>query len=1157
MTNPRGIDPGVAQRLASDPACSVWVGASAGTGKTKVLTDRVLRLMLTGTAPERILCITFTKAAAAEMAQRIATTLGSWAAMPEARLDEALFDMTGQRPEPDLRDRARRLFAQVVDCPAGMPVMTLHAFAQSLLRRFPVEAGLMPSFEVMDERTASELRRHALYNLLALSQTGKQDELAAVIGRVADIVTSADALLSLLLELRTQRNGPKTHPIPTDQVRAMLGRVLEIDAKANAAAVFVEASAESAFDRQALIAATDALMSGKDAYQERAGRIRHWINTPEQRVDGFLAYAGVFLTQEGSVRKQLAVKAMGAATSETLRLEGERVYDVLERHRRHLMAEYTADLLILADAFNQTYARLKETTGRLDFDDLIMTAQDLLERPGVAAWVLFKLDGGIDHVLIDEAQDTNPRQWAIARALTDEFFSGEGKSRSARTLFVVGDEKQSIFGFQGADPQEFDRMRGYFRERIEGARMPFRSVDLTVSFRSLGAVLQVVDLVFARESVRRGVVVDATQHISHSPQRGAGGRVELWPLVEKPQKNAEPDDSASAAQSLPEKPPRVRLAQGLAQTIGGWISRKEILPARGRPITAGDILVLVRHRTPFEAALVRALKARGIAVAGTDRVSLTSQLSVQDLTTLAKILLLPEDDLSLAVVLKGPFIGLPEEALMALAIGRSGSLWQALGRAADAATAPSLLGAAWHWLTQLLARVDYTAPYDLFAQVLVGPCPADPDGSGRRAILRRLGAEAADPLDELLLAAVTYETDRAPTLQDFLHWLAAGDDEIKREMDQVSSGVRIMTVHGSKGLQAPIVILPDTTSLPQERQRKIWWADKGDSRIPLWLSKAWENAPCSRLLEEARVLSGAEYRRLLYVALTRAEDRLIICGSEPGKGGIEGSWYDLVKAAMEPVATKLPAAEIADIDWAGEGLLIDETERFQPAPLASSQPKPAENWQGPLPDWARQSPQEEKPLGPPLRPSRPNQPEPPVFSPAQADGRRRFRRGALIHRLLQLLPGLPPDTWTAVLNRHACPEASGLDPEDFEQIIRQIRKILETPEWAHLFGAGSLAEVPLVGVVAGRPMSGRIDRVHISPERVTILEFKSGWPGPDSIAAIPPAFLAQLALYRAGLMQIWPGRLVDAAFLWTDTARLMAVPGDILDQHLPQQAGMV
>ncbi|HEV2264084.1 MAG TPA: double-strand break repair helicase AddA [Stellaceae bacterium] len=1132
-------DPAVLQRRAADPAASIWVAASAGTGKTKVLTDRVLALLLAGNEPARILCLTFTKAAAAEMAIRVGTRLSAWATMSDADLRDELKGLVDGDVDVDQLERARQLFARVLDAPGGMRIETIHAFCQSLLRRFPLEAGIPPHFQVMEERSAAEAMERAVAHVLDRARDGKPKILGAALDTVTQLVGES-GFVELIGMLAAERERVAAARAAGDaQFDARLRARLGLRPGETANSIVRQACKDDAFAGDALRHAARILgQSGSSTDTKTSRAVGRWLGRVGGRVYGFDAYCDVFFTQKGDRRTRLATKAAHAldpSIAAALEAEAERLETVRTRRDAARLVSSTAALLRLAGTVLDAYAADKAARALLDFDDLVLKAKDLLRRPGVAPWVLFKLDGGIDHILIDEAQDTNPDQWEVVAALAEEFFAGEGARDRLRTVFAVGDPKQSIFSFQRADPAKFVALQEHFRMRVEAARQDWRLLTLELSFRSVAAVLRTVDAVFADPRAAAGVAIagDPIRHEAH--RLGAAGVVELWPPVgPEPGEPPTPWDAPLSQARL--KLPRARLAEAIAATVKRWIDTGERIESSGRPIHAGDILVLVRRRNPFVGALVRALKERDVPVAGVDRMVLADQLAVQDLVALAQFLLLPADDLTLATVLKSPLYGFDEQQLFDLARPRSGSLWDELRQRAG--ENPTFRFAA-DELAALLARADFIPPFELFAEVLGAR-------GGRRKILARLGAEANDPLDELLAAALAFERDHGPSLQGFLHWLVLGELEIKRDLNNEAGRdeLRVITVHGAKGLQAPIVFLPDTLAVPN-RSPGIVWTDEG---LPLWLAEG--DAPAAR---EAVALADRrrdeEYRRLLYVALTRAADRLYVCGWIGQRQPPDDAWYPFVKAGLKAAggeAFDFNAMDLIGTDgWRGEGLrLVTQQRGKRESPAARRAAAPAVNA---LPSWATAPPPPEPAPPKPLQPSRPSRADPPTRSPLGADDGHVFRKGLVVHRLLQSLPRVAVDQRAAAAKRFLARPVLDLAPAEQASIAAETLAVLAAPEWANLFGPGSEAEVPVVGLVGDRAVSGRIDRLLVTDAEVAIVDYKTMRPVPPTEVDVPESYLDQLAAYRAALARVYPGKTVRCALLWTEGPKLMWISAAALD----------
>ena len=1155
------------QRKATSPEQSAWVEANAGTGKTKVLTDRVTRLLLSGVRPERILCLTFTKAAAAEMRNRLAAQLGRWALADEATLDAEIHRLIDRAPEPAERIVARRLFARVLDAPGGINILTIHAFCQGLLKRFPLEAGVAPGFDVLDEGEAGTILKQAQdEQMAALARRDAprvlRDALAAVAGRIS-IAEYAELMHKLLGErawLLTRVAGDTG--LARERVR--LAKSLGVSPEATAGELIAAACADGAFDDAGLRLAARALARGEKENKAYSELILQWLDQPDARPALLDDYRAVFFTQQGRPRKKIAGKAAVTAMpgiDSVLRRESDRLQSAHEAIRAATLIELTLALLQLGLDIVERYARGKRRRAALDYDDLIVATRRLLERADSAAWVLYKLDGGLDHVLVDEAQDTNPDQWEVIRRLTEEFFVGDLTVERSRTIFAVGDTKQSIFGFQRADPRKLADMRVWFAERSKAAEMRFQTVDLIVSFRSTAAVLDAVDWVFGEEAAAEGL--GAAGDVLHLPSRtGQPGTVELWPLVRGAKSEADPTDLDADPGSL--TPPHERLARLVALHAKSLIGH-ERRASTGKPLNAGDFMVLVRRRNAFVTALVRALKREDIDVAGVDRLDLGKELAVQDLLALARFVLLPQDDLNLASLLKSPLVGLGEEALFELAWGRPGRLWRELGRRAGE---DPRFAEAHRRLAGWLARADYTTPFDFFASAL------GPEG-GRRRLLERLGREAADPIDELMARALQYQRAEAGSLQGFLRWFESGGGEIKRDLDQNRRReVRILTVHAAKGLQAPIVYLHDTTRVPRDTERLLTGAD-GDAR--LWVARSEDANETARAWRaEMRARSLAEQNRLLYVAMTRAEDRLYIGGWVGTRAQDNGCWYDRIAAGLEAsVAADIsadaehPRASAAKRlfdfkpllgadGWEGDGYELIGAGRI-PAGIQEELPLAAAHT---LPSWVRQPAPEEPDPPTPLAPSQPLPDETtdanPPFSPLASDESDRWRRGVLIHELLRHLPALAASERPAAAGRFLAQPAHGLSAETIELWAAEALTVTEDPAHAALFAPESRAEVPLIGTVQTPrgtfTVSGQVDRLAVSDQEVLIVDYKTNRPPPAAASGVALAYRRQLALYRSLLQTIYPGRTVRAFLLWTAAPRLMEIDGESLDKSMPYAA---
>jgi ATP-dependent helicase/nuclease subunit A len=1135
------------QYQASDPMVSAWASANAGSGKTHVLTQRVIKLLLRGEDPAKILCITFTKAAAATMATRVFNTLSAWTALDDADLDQAIRDI-GIAPDEKLRTRARRLFALALETPGGLKVQTIHAFCTSLLHQFPFEADAGAGFEVLDDATQSQMLETLTLDVMleGAAQPG------SAIGRaLADAIKAAadQTFRELITEAVGQRDTIEVWIARTETVDAAIA---ELSA---ALGVGAEESAE-AIEREIMEGGIDpaiwpdleaVFLTGSSNDKKQAARIRQALQSNgANRLDNYIS---MFCTGSniGLSKRGLRDSIITAATrrihpdwAERLDNEQARIGALLDTLRAVECRDRTRALITVAHEVILRYRREKARRGLLDYDDLIDRTLALFERTS-AAWVLYKLDLGINHLLLDEAQDTSPKQWAIVRKLVSEFTAGAGARSTRRTMFAVGDDKQSIFSFQGAAPEKFGEMRRAFQQDFEAAQLEWRNVKLLTSFRSGEIVLQAVDIVFSRQEAHKGLSSDNAGTAHESLPSKLPGHVDIWPLV-LPNEKADIEGWDAPFDQTSEQSQQVRLAKKIATHVALW---------QGKGTKPGDVLILVRQRGPLFEAIIRQLKAAGIQVAGADRMVLLDHIAVMDLIALADALLLPEDDLALASVLKSPLFGLSEDDLFNIAHDRGRKSLRAalLGKANEFSDAAARL-------THLTEAALRDSPFTFYARLLGA-------GGARKRILARLGPEANDALDEFLNLALAYERRETPSLQGFVAWLRAANAEVKRDMEISRNEVRVMTVHGAKGLEAHTVILADTTTRPEGyRPPRLLDVTLANGKGLVWAKSQDTDPPIGAIAREAaKEASIAEYKRLLYVAMTRAEQRLVICGtaSTVKKDGTPGvpdqCWYRLIEGALvqgEDARTiEMPSEDGDRHIWRLRKDVFDF-----PAPVEASAPPPAEH---PLPGWIDKPVPAEAPRTIARAPSDADEAEW-TRGTSELDRAQALERGSLLHRLIQSLPDLPPAQRAAAADDYLRRNRVRLSEDDCALIAQQALAILDDPRFAALFAAGSRAEVPVVGMLPrdGRPpysVTGQIDRLVVTDGEVLIADYKTNRPAPIALADVPPAYRQQLALYRALLQRIYPGRAVRAALVWTDNATLMELPGEALDAEMAAMTG--
>lgn len=1128
------------QALAVDPHDSVWLSASAGTGKTQVLSARVLRLLLRPDVdPSQILCLTFTKAGAAEMATRVNEVLANWVRMKPEILAKDLLAI-GASVGEETQDRARSLFASVLDCPGGgLRIDTIHAFAQWLLAAFPEEAGLSPGSRAMEDRDRELLAHQVLADMLVEWEKSDDTELLDALAMLS-LRMGADGARSWLMRCAEARDVWVGEGAWQDDLEPRARQLLGLAADAGPDDLAALCS-DTQFDIAALKQCSAANAEwGTKTGLATADIIAGWLSAGHaRRLEMLDDLSSALFTQKGEPRslKSLEKKDPGyAASAQAVQAS---IGAVRELQMLLDLVAWLSPALRIGRRFALRWEDAKEREGLIDFDDQIRRAAKLLSRSDISDWIRYKLDRQFDHILIDEAQDTNEAQWSIIKALTEEYFAGRGqRDDKLRTIFVVGDYKQAIFRFQGTSPENFETARQHFRKIMrEAAENAATSIERTIgrnlkslglgrSFRTAQPVLDFVDK-----------AIDAIGYeafgLKQKPEPHIGddrpGEVVLLDPV-----NAYPDDDylPDSDESWLSEPER-RMADKIAKQVAGWL-REGYPLAKGEPRNAGpgDIMVLVRKRKELAGLIVARLHAAGVPVAGVDRLRLGAPLAVKDLMAAMRFAAQPLDDLSLANLLVSPLIGWSQQDLLDYGYrNKHVHLWDHL-RKSDAPHAAATADR----LRDLLRLADYEPPQALLHWLLVGPW------RGRKSLIGRLGEEANDPIDELLNAALSYASAHTPSIQGFIRWFDAGEGELKREAGASEGLVRVMTVHGSKGLQAPIVILADATGNPDSSPvRGISLSDGESGRaIPIpALRKDEKAAPVAEAEAAARSEERQEHWRLLYVAMTRAEEALFVGGAlgKREEKPAPDSWY----ARLAPL---MPEAALNDPVFGARRVWGKRPSAIPVAEVVSSNRTSLQ-----LPDWAT------TPVGPEPKPPRPlapssagdekaaDPPLPPEVAKTAA------RRGVLIHSLLERLPDITPEKRRSAASAWLGRRAADLSLDEREEILTAAMAVIGNREYAAIFGPDALSEVPLAATVSGQVIAGIADRLLVTSNAVTVVDFKTAKRPPHSWQEVPKATLKQMAAYAAALEVIFPNRQISAALLYTQTPQLIALPPEALEPH--------
>jgi len=1109
------------QATASAPQSDVWLGASAGTGKTQVLSARVLRLLLNGAKPESLLCLTFTKTGAAEMAERVHRRLAAWVRAPDKHIRQDLYNL-GERNDDVHIANARTLFAQVLDARgAGLRIQTIHSFCQTLLAGFPAEAGLVPGFRPLEERETAQLAHEVLADLVAGAPARGEQVFVERLERLA-LQLGEDKLRVFLTACARKRRALAA---VGSGIETQIRRELLLPAE-DVAPLIVQGCADANINRVELEAIRDVNAQWKTSTgRERAAVITQWLQAPpEQRAETLDVLMQVWLKQNLEFR---------SVTSGVLKIEPDyaTLCDAVNRplsrlvtlRARDVLAKHLADALLVGQRYALAFADAKRAVGGVDFDDLIELTARLLREDGMSAWIKYKLDQATDHILVDEAQDTNSQQWEIIQALAEEFYAGVGtKPGTRRTIFAVGDAKQAIFGFQGTDPAAMLSARDWFDAKAHGAERQLLDVNLGKSYRSSPPILALVDAVVeAVGAEAMGIDAEAPPHVAAF---GTAGQVMLLPPIEGDVEQTDSDEAEWVS------PATRRLATDIAARVAAWLHDGLWIEDRAKRTTRRleprDVMILLRSRGELAPLIVARLHEAGVPVAGIDRLRLKAPLVVRDVLASISFALQPNDDLNLACLLLSPLFGWTQEMLRDIALSRGKtSLWRQLRVEGNEPVVTAL--------TDLLNSGDRLSPARFIEQLLSGPL------RGRHKFIERFGSEARDPLDELINAALTFEQSHVASLQGFLDWIERDENDVKRDGAGGMNSVRVMTVHAAKGLQAPLVILADATKNPERRQNRLldWTLDPHIVPIPRppaadrlgSVEDAEETAQCREM---------EEHWRLLYVALTRAEERLVIAGVLGKRAARhELSWHAKVEQALLTLGATSDA----------EGIISYGTD----APAASAAkvtvPKSL-----PLvrPAWLDQ------PAPPEARPPRPLAPsaltndtssDPPPSAALRASA----VRGRLLHSLFERLPSVAADARFDAADRWLARNGEVPDADVRHALISDALTVIGDPHYADIFGVNALAEAPIAGVVDGVVIAGTVDRLLVTDTQVSVIDFKTARRVPQSAMAIPIAHIRQMAAYVAVLRAVFPQHDVTAALLYTSGPRLFTLDEAILEAQKP------
>ncbi len=1125
------------QQEASDPKRSVFVAASAGSGKTKILTDRVLRLLLTGSTPNQILCLTFTKVAAFEMKHRIYKELGNWSIINENDLSNRIFNLTAQKPSKSLLKKARNLFVSILDDFEGIKINTIHAFCQGLMARFPLESEIKPNFSIIDSQIENKLLLQAKDMLLkeALTNESLKQKIQSISSNLNE-----EGFLDIILELINKRSDLESTIEELSGLNNLNNILLLIfNSKDKDKEIIYNLinnpDQDSNFNVKSLkeianIAKDSDKISDKNYYNSTI----NYLKNPNE--DNFAEYINGFFTQKKEARKNIITKFVSIKyenASQIIKLESDRLASIIEEINSFYIANLTIDLLEIANKMLQFYSNLKNSNNYLDYSDLISKSVKLLNNKENSQWIKYKLDGAIEHILVDESQDTNNNQWQIIKAVSDDFFN-ENKTEEGqkRTIFIVGDNKQSIYSFQGADPGIFSNVFSYYQNKLKLANQEISNISLNNSFRSRRNILKLVDNIFQNEKYKKAI--SPINMVKHNPIKiQENGKVELWPIINVKKKKEEyKNDFSWKINVRPSNTLNSKelLAKLIAKKIKSWIVTKKIIKSENRVIQPRDIMILIKNRTNnLGNLIIENLQKEGIAVNGGDKIELFNNILIKDLLTIARFLLLPEDDLNLATLLKSPLLEISEEDLFELCQVKNQKeiyLFQAL----KLSKKPNIIKAL-EFLSDMenfYQRNTYEI-YLLFLHIL--------ENKNKKAkIIAHFGEESKEIIHQFLNLCINFEESDSIGLESFISdidnsSLRINIDSINNEFNQV----KITTIHSAKGLESKIIILADSFHSHIQKygsnKNKILWLNKDNLKIPIY--KASKDSQLTNDIKKHNLkIKEEEYLRLLYVAITRAEEEIYITGF--GENATDDCWYNLIKnyGLIEAKTKESDFRNLLNIkedDFTQNNeILYFEDENQNTTNEITLKDNQENNQNYKIPDFLTKKAETEL-FQNIIYPSTIDKTS--YNNITQANN---VNFGNIIHKILELfIKKLKNNNILLKIEKHLNQHYKELESAEKKEILRQI-KILSIDKKFEFLRINKLeTEIPIFSNIDNQIISGKIDLLVIKQDEIIIIDYKSNKINKEEINEIAKKYQNQLELYRVIIQEIYPDKKIKSAIIWT------------------------
>ncbi|MDA9231004.1 double-strand break repair helicase AddA [Rickettsiales bacterium] len=1124
------------QQQASNPKNSVFVAASAGSGKTKILTDRVLRLLLNDIRPNQILCLTFTKVAAFEMKNRIYKELSEWSIITESQLQDRIFNLTAQNCSKSLLKKARSLFVRVLDDSEGLKINTIHAFCQTLMAKFPIESNIKPNFSIIDSQKENKLLLQAKDMLLKEALENKN--LRKKIENIA-VNLNEDDFLDVILELINQRSALESTIKKYHDLNNLNKQILLIFNSKDKDEDYIDDLIQKPdltknFNKEALLKIANlAKESDKKSDQNYYNLVTNYLQNPNK--DNFDNYLSIFLTKDKSIKKTIITSAIikkDLNIKNDLLKEAKRLQNICEEINAFTIANLSIDLLNITNKMLEFYQNLKNSNNYLDYNDLISKGSELLNNKEISQWVKYKLDGAISHILVDESQDTNHNQWQIIKAISDDFFDKNDEIGEERTIFIVGDEKQSIYSFQGADPSIFNDVFYYYSQKLEQNNSKMHNISLNNSFRSKKNILQLVDNIFKEQDYKKAI--SKINIVKHNPIKLDNmGKVELWPIinVKEDDANSNKDDFSWKINVKPVEKLNSKelLAKLIAKKIKNWLESEKIIYSENRIIEPKDIMILIKDRANnLGNLIINNLQKEKIPVSGGDKFELSSHFLVKDLLLIAKFLLLPQDDLNLATLLKSPIIAISEEELFdvcQIKDRESIYLFQALKLSDNINIKKSLI-----FLddVQKYYLENQNQIYQLFLYILEYK-------NKKVEIIEYFKEESREIIHQFLNLCLNFENSEDFGLENFVIQLQ--NSSLKINIGSANSElnqVKISTIHSAKGLESKIIILADSFHNSQKiygtNSSRILWFKHNDIKIPIY--KSDKNCALTDGIKNAdKNLSKEEYLRLLYVSLTRAEDELYIAGF--GNKSDQNCWYNIIKnyGLQNAKSKDSDFSKILGIksdEFTEDDKILYFTDENKNILNKNTENSSNDNKKYKIPEFLTKKAEIELFKN--------------ISYPSTIDKNQTISNdvnivndfGNIIHKILELfIKKLRNNDASQKINTHLDNFYPKIDSKIRLELFRQISAISNNKVLDFIYCNKIETEIAVFYEENNDIISGKIDLLVIKDNEIIIIDYKSNKIIEKEIDKTANKYKKQLNIYRKIISNIYPDKIIKTAIIWT------------------------